>query len=72
MPRHLNKNWWPHQVTIESSKWPLTDDKDNGWIQRRNWLREHLGTMSGIYYINGDTYCFTDEKDMLHFLLVNQ
>ena len=46
--------------------------EDPKWVERRNWLREHLDTMIGIYYINGDTYCFTEEKDMLHFLLVNQ
>lgn len=71
MPRHMNKNWWPHQVTL-SIKDKHGQPENDQWISRQNWLREHLDTMIGIYYINGDTYCFTDEKDMLHFLLVNQ
>ena len=45
---------------------------DPEWTKRKNWLRKNLDTMVGVYYINGDTYCFTDEKDMLHFMLVNQ
>lgn len=72
MPRQINKFWWPYQITIESSNWPLTDNNDSGWVQRRNWLREHLNSMYGEYYINEDTYCFTDEKDMLHFMMVWQ
>ena len=71
MPRHMNKIWWPHQVTLEIKDKHGHPDKDK-WAERRNWLRDHLDTMNGIYYINGETYCFTDEKDMLHFLLVNQ
>jgi hypothetical protein len=66
----MNKVWWPYQVTIEVNERFRSDD--SGWIARKNWLREHLDTMNGIYYINGETYCFTDERDMLHFLLVNQ
>lgn len=69
MPRHMNKQWWPHQVTIESKN-RIMDDPE--WTKRKNWLRKNLDTMVGVYYINGDTYCFTDEKDMLHFLLVWQ
>lgn len=69
MPRHMNKQWWPHQVTIESKN-RIMDDPE--WTKRKNWLRKNLDTMVGVYYINGDTYCFTDEKDMLHFMLVNQ
>lgn len=45
---------------------------DPEWTKRKNWLRKNFDTMVGVYYINGDTYCFTDEKDMLHFLLVWQ
>lgn len=69
MPRHMNKQWWPHQVTIESKN-RIMDDPE--WTKRKNWLRKNFDTMVGVYYINGDTYCFTDEKDMLHFLLVWQ
>jgi hypothetical protein len=71
MPRHINKHWWPHQVTL-SIEDKRGQPENEQWISRRTWLREHLGSMGGIYYINGDTYCFTEEKDMVHFLLVNQ
>ena len=71
MPRHINKHWWPYQVTLEIEDKHSKPDKDQ-WVSRQKWLREHLDTMIGVYYINGDTYCFTDEKDMLHFLLVHQ
>ena len=70
MPRHMNKQWWPHQVTIAVEERTVSDDSK--WIERRNWLRNHTDSMIGVYYINGDTYCFTEEKDMLHFLLVWQ
>lgn len=70
MPRHMNKQWWPHQVTIAVEERTVSDDSK--WVERRNWLRNHVDVMIGVYYINGATYCFTEEKDMLHFLLVNQ
>ena len=70
MPRHLNKQWWPYQTTFEPTAYE--PGHDSKWVERKKWLRDHLDTMIGIYYINGDTYCFTDEKDMLHFLLVHQ
>ena len=70
MPRHMNKQWWPYQTTIEITQQFMSDDTK--WVERKNWLRKHGDTMIGLYYINGDTYCFTEEKDMLHFLLVNQ
>lgn len=65
----MNKNWWPYQTTFDPAAYePEFDIKH---IERNKWLCDHLGTMIGIYYINGYTYCFTEEKDMLHFLLVN-
>jgi hypothetical protein len=71
MPRQINKFWWPHQVTINTRTKHSEPDKDE-WVSRQKWLRENLESMYGEYLINGDTYCFTDEKDMLHFLLVWQ
>ena len=70
MPRHINKYWWPHQVTIEITE--RNESNDTNWIARKKWLRDHYSTMIGDYYINGDTYCFTEEQDMVHFMLVNQ
>ena len=67
----MNKKWWPHQITIHTRNKHSDPDEDQ-WASRQKWLREHAHVMIGNYLINGDTYCFTDEKDMLHFMLVNQ
>lgn len=67
----MNKKWWPHQVTIETKERVNKFDTSE-WVARKNWLRDHYKTMLGDYHINGDTYCFTEEQDMVHFLLVNQ
>lgn len=71
MPRHINKHWWPHQVTL-SIKNKHDQPENDQWISRQKWLRENTNILIGDYLINGDTYCFTDEKDMLHFMLVWQ
>jgi len=71
MPRVMNKSIWPFQVTMKD----LNVDPD----PREEWMREHL--YHGGYYepkwyvVSGmttNTYCFQDEKEYLHFLLVWQ
>jgi hypothetical protein len=68
MPRVLNKSIWPYQVFIERG-----DIKEFG--KRVQWLKDNLyhgGYYEPKWYVNGDTYCFQDEKEYLHFLLVWQ
>lgn len=66
----MNKKWWPHQTTFEPTAYE--PEHDSKWAERNKWLNLHHDSLAGKYLINGYTYCFTDEKDMLHFLLVNQ
>jgi hypothetical protein len=66
MPRVMNKAIWPHQVTMEY----LDEDPD----PRQDWLEEKLPKKN--WYIKDGmyegTYCFKDEKEFLHFLLIWQ
>lgn len=67
MPRILNKKIWPHQVTLKPCE--LSE-----WAKRKDWLVTHLpeNTKPREYrwYINGDTYGFKTETDLIHFTLV--
>jgi hypothetical protein len=71
MPRVMNKNFWPHQVTMKD----LGEDPD----PREEWMKEklyHGGHYEPNWYIlrgyTKNTYCFKDEKEFLHFLLIWQ
>lgn len=62
MSRVMNKSVWPFQITIngnvaELEKW-CRDNLYHGGYYEPNWYR------------NGDTFCFKDEKEYLHFMLV--
>lgn len=64
MPRVLNKDIWPYQAKVDS--------KDSyGEIEK--WCRENLyhgGYYEPNWYRVSDTFCFKDEKEYLHFMLV--
>ena len=71
MPRVMNKAIWPYQVTMKD----LGENVD----PRRKWMGEHLyhgGHYEPNWYVlegfREHTYCFKDEKEYLHFLLVWQ
>ena len=67
MPRVMNKSIWPHQVTI--------DCDIDGMKNRIEWLKDNLyhgGYYEPNWFINNRTFCFKDEKEYLHFLLVWQ
>ena len=64
--RVTNKSIWPYQITM-----PPCDIET--WQKRKNWMGENLyhgGHYEPKWYINGDTYCFQDEKEYLYFRLV--
>ena len=65
MTRIMNKSIWPYQYTM-----PPCDIET--YKERKKWMMENLyhgGYYEPKWYINGDTYCFQDEKEMLHFML---
>lgn len=65
MPRIMNKTIWPHQITFDPCDFDV-------WGNRKNWLRDNFSKQPESYYINGDTYCFRNQRDLIHFSLVWQ
>jgi hypothetical protein len=68
MPRVLNKNIWPFQAKIKV-------DSANSYSEAEKWCRKNLyhgGYYEPKWYRVNDTFCFKDEKEYLHFLLVWQ
>jgi hypothetical protein len=68
MPRILNKSIWPYQTRVKV-------DSVGSYNETEKWCREHLyhgGHYEPNWYRVGDTFCFKDEKEYLHFLLACQ
>ncbi len=66
--RVMNKKIWPYQIKLDNGDTEV-------FANRLRWLKENLyhgGYYEPKWYVNGDTYCFQDEKEYLHFLLVWQ
>ena len=58
MPRIMNKAIWPFQVKV-----PFEDMDHSDAMY--NWCKEKVPQ----WYLNGDTFCFADEKQFLMFCL---
>jgi hypothetical protein len=56
--RIMNKAIWPFQVTI-----PFDDNEQSDSMY--NWCKEKYQ----CWYLNGNTFCFQDEKEFLMFCL---
>lgn len=68
MPRVMNKAVWPYQTTIKVHS-------ENTYADAEKWCKQNLyhgGYYEPNWYRNNDTFCFRDEKEYLHFLLVWQ
>jgi len=60
--RELNKKIWPFKTRL-----PRKLDNDR-FDDAYNWLKDNLNE-STWYIVNGDTYYFTEEQDMLFFIM---
>lgn len=56
--RVMNKEWWPYQVEV-----PFEDIEQSDGMY--NWCEQKVEH----WYLNGNTFCFQDEKAYLMFCL---
>ena len=56
--RVMNKKIWPHQRTVKVVDLERHD-------KMHNWCKEN----SSHWYLNGDTFCFSNEKEFLVFCM---
>ena len=56
--RIMNKSIWPYQKTINFQDMDHSD-------AMYNWCKAHVDH----WYLNGNTFCFNDEKKFLMFCL---
>jgi hypothetical protein len=64
MTRVLNKHIWPYQAKV---------DRKDSYGEIEKWCRENLyhgGYFEPNWYRVSNTFCFKDEKEYLHFMLV--